>query len=219
MKKSRKLAWVVLGVVCLLGVILEGWRSRQSANFVSCRNHATFVARALDGHIAEHGWLPHVSRLPGEDLFCRLDFYGSVQNCHAGAPGQGHGGWQMVNASRKTWDAVVSSFPNEMIPVVWCGRAHRFYSDGPRIVICIPGRRDSSLTSSQLREKWYDSDSQMLDLLGMGIVYGMSEKELETKITRMNLVVRDQGELDITIDVVGRSDYWSLALPYQTEDQ
>ena len=62
---------VVATSVVLLFFLLQ--QARREADFISCRNHATFVGMALDAHVTKHGRLPHEPGLSGEDLFCRID--------------------------------------------------------------------------------------------------------------------------------------------------
>jgi hypothetical protein len=207
-------------VLVVLGLWLS-WRRQREGDFVSCRNHATFVAWALDRYIQEHRQLPHVPGLPGEELVCRLDFQGAAANCHAGAPGQGVGGWQMVNASPQAWDAVLEAMRSETIPVIWCGRPHRpggEWDGEVRVVLAIGQWMPAPDSISALIEQNTTVDDEgrrSFEYFRHSVVYGMPEEELQEALATINTILRRNGEPATPLDVEGRRDYWEIARPFQ----
>ena len=194
--------------------------AQRASRFASCRNHATFVGLALDNHLLRHGRFPHVPGLAGEDLFCRLNFGQVGQNCHAGAPGQFHGGWQMVNASPKSWDQIVRAMKGEAIPIIWCGRPHTpggHYKGKVRIVIAIADYARGCDSLAHLIDECTDVYPDGERRLGSWrmIFYGMSDGELAAKLSVVNSILRRNGEAETPLDVTGRKDYWKIAKPYQ----
>jgi hypothetical protein len=115
-------------------VVIE---SRAGSALTSCRNHMSFVAMAFDRHVNKEGWLPYNSKLTGEELICHIDFLGTGQNCHHGAPQQWHGGWQMINAPKEVWDKIIEEMSGETIPVVWCGGIRPIGGEKMRIVVAL----------------------------------------------------------------------------------
>jgi len=197
-------------------------RAREEGKLISCRNHATFVGKALDAHVLKHGQLPCVPGIPGEDLFCRIDFHGDSQNCHAGAQGQRHGGWQMVNASPKSWGRILRMMKGSRIPVIWCGRVHRSAGgrgDRVRVVIAFGVYDPAPASVAELIATKAETDpsgTRSLYYFITSIVYHMPEEELKARLAEINAILRKNGEPETPLDVEGREDYWKLAEPYQT---
>lgn len=225
---SRRALWVLVPIAALaLGLFALAGRFCGRAEFASCRNHSSFVVGALNEYISKHGWLPSEAGVKGEELFCRLDFRGIGQNCHRGAPGQDHGGWQMVNASRKSWARILQELRAKTIPVVWCGRSHSpgrsvNYGDGEvRIVIVIDQTSGSAENNRAAGEAFATLAGQKpvvaRTVFDQGrIIYGMPDSELGTLLNEINAILREAGEQEIPIDVRGHSDYGSMAKPHQT---
>lgn len=189
-----------------------GGKSRQRRNFTSCRNHATFVSWALNEHVHRHGSLPFVNGTTGEIAFCRLDFQEGYQNCHAGAPGQSHGGWQMVNAPEEVWDSILQSV-HGLVPVAWCGRVHVARGELQRIVICIVNRPGWSSFAEFVADHPSNND------LFFGIEhieYGMPENELRQRVQDINACLEAASLPELSMDVVGQPSYEDLAKPFQT---
>jgi len=225
-KRRRKWLWAAFAVlvvatpVALLCFLLQ--QARREADFTSCRNHATFVGIALDAHAIKRGRLPHEPGLSGEDIFCQIDFKGNGQNCHAGAPGQGHGGWQMVNASPESWDEILRTMKGKVIPVIWCGRPHKPgepWAGTVRVVIAFGVSLPAPPSLGELieRDAGVDSDGvRHLDYFRSSIVYGMPEEELKARVAEINAILRKNGEPETPINIAGRRDYMELARPFQT---
>jgi hypothetical protein len=198
--------------------------ARRASLFISCRNHATFVGKGLDSYVLKHGQLPHGPGLPGEELVCRID-YGGVGglNCHGGAPGQGVGGWQMVNASPKSWNEILRAMKGKRIPVIWCGKPHRprhRWKGTVRVVIAFtdfPPPSPGSL--AELLEAHMGTDGygkKELVYFRNSIVYGMPEEELKARLAEINAILRKNGEPETPINIEGRPDYGKIAKPYQS---
>ncbi len=190
--------------------------------FASCRNHATFVGKALNRYVALHGGMAHVPGLPGDELVCRLDFQGALVNCHGGAPRQSYGGWQMVNASRKSWDQILATMKGQFVPVIWCGRVHRPPVRGSRPMRIVIGfdlehTSVSSLEEFIAQETFEDADGKsQVHCFMVRIVYGMAEAELEQKLALINRILMENGEPETPLDVERGKDYGRLAKPYQS---
>ncbi len=194
--------------------IPEGFPPR-SQHLISCRNHASFVQSYLGRHVLRHAVLAYDADKPGEEVFCRIDFDGIGQNCHHGAPNQGHGGWQMINAPEAVWDRILQAMPGEKIPVLWCGRTHPSTEGNKRIVLYIDNA-NSFPSFGEFRETEVTVDHH---LWAFDIAYGISESELAASIGKINSVLRDAELPPILIDVEGRDSYWNLAAPFQNVPQ
>lgn len=216
-QEVKRLGWVLLAASVALVLIL--WISRlvsdgvQRREFASCRNHVTHVQFGIFDHVAKHGAMPFHSDLPGEKVFCLLDFRDALWglNCHAGAPGQKHGGWQMLNAPIETWDAILTAMPRKVIPVLWCGRSHYVHGSWKRIVVVI-NNWPCWTSFTQLTK---DSGGYGLPF---DVVYGMPEKELQDAIEDMNLQMKRAALPPIASDVTGEWSYAELAKPAQTKE-
>jgi len=215
-------SWVVgVLVVVALPVLLLCFlmhQARQEGNLISCRNHATFVGRALCGYVVGHRSLPHLLGLPGEELFCRIDFEGSGQNCHAGAPGQRHGGWQMVNASPKSWADILAAMKGKRVPVLWCGRPHRLgglSGEKVRVVLAIDQSAQTYRSITDLVSK-EGGEGQLDYFMCPPSHVRMPEVELAENLAIVNSVLRANGEAETPINVEGRRGYWEIARPFQT---
>ena len=104
---GTSVALSALAMLTVAGWWLLAGQERKHGTIYSCFHHATFIKLTLGEQVYKKGWLPYEPGLPGEELFCRLDFHGFGENCHAGASRQGHGGWQIVNASRESWGKIL----------------------------------------------------------------------------------------------------------------
>jgi len=212
------IALLVLATAIVAFYFLGLVPAKREALFISCRNHATFVGKALCAHILEHGRLPHVQGLSGEDLFCRIDFHGVGQNCHAGAPGQCHGGWQMVNASPKSWADILAAMRGKRVPVLWCGRPHRLgglFGEKVRIVLAIDQSQQVYRSIADLVSK-EGGKGQFDYFMCPPSHVRMPEVELAESLAIVNSVLRANGEPETPINVEGRKDYAKLAEPYQS---
>ena len=221
-------------VILLVSVLtVAGWRllagqKNQSGTIYSCRSHAFFIIKTLDEQVYTKGWLPFEPGLPGEELFCRLDFHGHGENCHAGAPQQRHGGWQMVNASLESWGNIFEEMKGQPIPILWCGRGQHAKGDGlppdnERVVVAINGNEGYTRTEiynafrsaregQQLKDEWNGQ------ILFTESIFYMQEKRLAELLTRMNAILMKNGEPATPMNVQGRSNYLKIAEPYQTDE-
>ncbi len=204
-----------LGVAALVAILVSGpslyesfrekavlERRSGKQGLPSCWNHATFVARALGRHVGDHGALPYEAGLRGDVLLCRVDMQGpGGANCHSGAPGQLHGGWQMLNGSPVDVRLLESRL--DRFPVVWCGRSH----DGKRVVVY--------WTVAEISRARIPFDYQMI--LATSILT-VSDEVLATEIDSINRVLVPLGRPEVEIDIRGRLEYWDIARRYQTEE-
>lgn len=206
MTKARRITLLFL-IASALGVAwgVAYFPLRQAAantQLVSCVNHASFLKIELLRYWEMYDSFPSNQRTPPEELICSLDFRNGDRpstlafvNCNAAAPGQRIGGWQTVNASRKSWNEILETIDKPEIPIVWCGKAH-----------------DISLFSGE-RERMRCVIMYDLDIVTR------SDEALQSRLDVINSVLKKNGEDPISIDVEGRADYWSIARPFQTSGE
>ena len=216
--------WLVGLVVLIAAVVILMVFSPVAADFyfgiargkfVSCRNHATFVAIALDDYVSIHGRIPYDPNMPGDELFCILEHYGckgAYLKCHMGAPWQRAGGWQMVNASPEAWLAIIDRLKGTVIPVIWCGRSHYL---GPgkgrmRIVVAITDYiydEMMTVTKKAAQGEPYDFPEEWHCFWPTGIIYGLSEEELQQAVARVNAILEQCGEHTVPLDIERNKNY------------
>ena len=137
LKRTGKLIAIVAGTIVVFCGLwwLECAGSHSQKMLGHCHNRSSFIKRAINEYITQHGWLPYSKVASGSENFHSLEFDGSV-TCLAADPHGRHGGYQMMTISRDEWRKFVS-FTEQSIPVVWCGGSH----SGKRVVVSV--RRDA----------------------------------------------------------------------------
>jgi len=66
--------------------------------------------------------MPHDLSLSSEELLLTLNF-GEIS---AGCPAGKGIGRQMVNASEQSWESILAAMKGKRVPVIWCGKTHKF---------------------------------------------------------------------------------------------
>lgn len=235
MISSRRTHHTILGAALALSVSIafcfvlphlsnEYERYEDSRDLMQCRVNITRLVSILAASMRENGWLPFDSEISGEVLFCRLDCLGLRIRCPAGAPDDGHGGYQMLNVSGETWTTLLERADGAVIPILWCGRSHtNSYGREMRHAIVIDNGHGVHL--SMLKRNLRGEKVPYVQLDGSGRYVPVSqasfhkipEGDFVRSIAMLNEILEDLNVAPIELNSSSRRDYWELARPHQSK--